>query len=136
MADENPTPTDEEPTGADDGGPGSGEPAGEEPSEHRESFGERFHHAEERVEDAFKDTVARVENRMILAGEAETSASPEVNLAAALDVAISPPGVPDDAETGEPKSAAEKPEGAAEKPENATDQPPSADEGAEGPAKA
>lgn len=75
------------------------EPPGgsEDRPEHKEGLGEKLHHAEHRVEEAIKDTVARVENRMILAGEAETSVSPEVNLASALEVAINPPHEADEA---------------------------------------
>lgn len=62
----------------------------------KEGFGERLHHAEHSVEDALKDAVARVENRMIQAGEAETSASPEVNFASAIEVALNPPHAEDD----------------------------------------
>jgi hypothetical protein len=59
--------------------------------EHHEGLGEKLHRAEHAVEESFKDTVARVENRIIVAGEAETSASPEVNFASALEVVINPP---------------------------------------------
>ena len=79
------------------------EPPGDakDKSEHGHGLGDRLHDAEHRVEEALRDTVARVENRMILAGEAETSASPEVNLASALEVAINPPQEPDEATEGD-----------------------------------
>ena len=80
MADEKETPADDD----------------EAAPDHKEGLGDKLSHAEHRVEEAFKDTVARVENRVILAGEAETSGSPEVNLASALEVAINPPHVDED----------------------------------------
>jgi hypothetical protein len=111
----------------------------------KEGLGDKLHHAEHRVEEAFKDTVARVENRVILAGEAETSASPEVNLASALEVAINPPEAPDEAEAEKPENAIESPKDATASPKDATEPPKAAPtepgtaeppEGAEGPAKA
>ena len=48
--------------------------------------------AEHRLEDAVKDAVAEVENRVILAGQAaDESASSEVNILSTLEVAINPP---------------------------------------------
>jgi len=48
--------------------------------------------AEHRVEEALKDVVAEVENRVMLAGEAaDESTSSEVNILSALEVAIHPP---------------------------------------------
>ena len=48
--------------------------------------------AEHRVEEALKDVVAKVENRVMLAGEAaDESTSSEVNILSALEVAIHPP---------------------------------------------
>jgi hypothetical protein len=66
----------------------------DKPAEHEhEGLGERLHDAEEAVEDAVKDTVARIENRVILASEAaDLSGSSEVNLLSAMEVAIDPPG--------------------------------------------
>lgn len=47
---------------------------------------------EHRVEEALKDVVAEVENRVILAGEAaDVSTSSEVNILSAVEVAIHPP---------------------------------------------
>jgi hypothetical protein len=58
--------------------------------------------AEHRVEEAIKDVIAEVENRVILAGEAaDDSTSSEVNLLSAVEVAIHPPH-------GEGKPAAAK----------------------------
>ena len=79
----------------------------EDRTDPKHGLGEKLHHAEHRVEEALKDTVARVENRMILAGEAETSASPEVNLASALEVAINPPHEADEASKAD--AAADRP---------------------------
>ena len=48
--------------------------------------------AEHRVEEALKDVVAEVENRVMLAGEAaDESTSSEVNILSALEGAIHPP---------------------------------------------
>lgn len=48
--------------------------------------------AEHRVEEAVKDAVAEVENRVIIAGQAaDESTSSEVNLLSAVEVAINPP---------------------------------------------
>ena len=48
--------------------------------------------AEHRLEEAVKDAVAEVENRVILAGEAaDQSTSSEVNILSAVEVAINPP---------------------------------------------
>jgi hypothetical protein len=56
--------------------------------------------AERRVEEAVKDVVAEVENRVILAGEAaDESTSSEVNILSAVEVAIHPPH-PDDRRAG------------------------------------
>ncbi|MDP9326024.1 MAG: hypothetical protein M3O87_05755, partial [Candidatus Dormibacteraeota bacterium] len=71
--------------------------------DHHKGLGEKLQRAEHAVEASFKDTVARVENRMILAGEAETSGSPEVNFASALEVAINPPHA-DDSDEGDHKA--------------------------------
>ena len=48
--------------------------------------------AEHRLEEAVKDAVAEVENRVIIAGQAaDESTSSEVNLLSAVEVAINPP---------------------------------------------
>jgi hypothetical protein len=48
--------------------------------------------AEHHLEEAVKDAVAEVENRVIIAGQAaDESTSSEVNLLSAVEVAINPP---------------------------------------------
>lgn len=80
------------------------------PKHEHESLGERLHDAEEAVEDAVKDAVARIENRVILASEAaDLSPSSEVNLLTAMEVAVDPPEEPDEASAAD--ETAEKPKG-------------------------
>ena len=55
----------------------------------------RLRRAEHRVEEAVKDAVAEVENRVMIAGEvADESTSSEVNILSTLEVAIHPPATP------------------------------------------
>ncbi|MFY9615209.1 MAG: hypothetical protein WAT58_07385 [Candidatus Dormiibacterota bacterium] len=82
-------------------------PDDETAPEHHEGLGGKLHRAEHAVEQSFKDTVARVENRIIVAGEAETSASPEVNLASALEVVINPPHA-DESDDSDDQAATDK----------------------------
>jgi hypothetical protein len=82
------------------------ESAEDEPeAAHHEGVGGRLHHAEHSVEEALRDAVARVENRVIQAGEAETSASPEVNFASAIEVALNPPHATADDDEPDPATA-------------------------------
>ncbi len=95
------------------------DPGGDDAEGAKESLGEKLHHAEHSVEQKLKDTLTAAEIRMIQAGEAETSGSPEVNFASAIEVALNPPHIDqdDDPEDGAaPKKKAPNPADAGDSP--------------------